>query len=180
MVFYKVDTKLLFGKYNGKTLTEIIMINPLYINWCISNIKTFHLEPDVITQLKSFNASFFLTSDEENVLVNKYEEFSFTNFEVKLDFIYEHEKFQDIPNDIYSYCEGDVVLGECTEIVNSFTNYHAQNSNYEELSKHGYFDERGNYITNEESYNYQMNDLPDYDELRDVYEGNPVNYWNND
>lgn len=41
-----------FGKYLGKSIKEIIIINPRYITWCIENINSFCVSEDILELIK--------------------------------------------------------------------------------------------------------------------------------
>ena len=55
----KLDDKLTFGKYSGKTIRELIRNKKgLYLMWCLLNVRGFRIEPleleDVIRQRYMF------------------------------------------------------------------------------------------------------------------------------
>ena len=188
MDFYSIDTKLSFGKYKDKTIREILELNPSYINWCIGNIKSFYIEPDIIKQMTTLNSQFSVSIFEEKLLFDKREEFSFARYETHLDFVYKNEEISFIPNDMYSYffdfdsySSRKAILGECTAKVQDFLNSQTEKSNYEELSKHGYFDNNGDFISNEESYYNQIDNEVDgsrgYNDNLDP-DQQSIDYWN--
>lgn len=43
-MIYNLKTKITFGRYKGKTLEEVLNINPLYIEWCMNNIDEFKFD----------------------------------------------------------------------------------------------------------------------------------------
>ncbi len=43
MKFYTLDTEFTFGKFSGKTIREVIEIQPDYINWCAINLGHFYI-----------------------------------------------------------------------------------------------------------------------------------------
>ena len=45
---YTFDTMLTFGKYKGKTIKEVVDINPGYLKWAVSNIEGFNLTPEIV------------------------------------------------------------------------------------------------------------------------------------
>ncbi|MDR2651083.1 MAG: hypothetical protein LBC68_02035 [Prevotellaceae bacterium] len=73
MKFYDIDTKFDFGKYTGKTLQEVLEIQPSYINWCIINLTHFYISEDVIDEIKSIKPDFTLSEEELQKLDNKYD-----------------------------------------------------------------------------------------------------------
>lgn len=54
------------GKYAGKTLREIIMIEPSYIDWYIINNFDFFISKSTIEEIQQINPSFYLS---ENALL---------------------------------------------------------------------------------------------------------------
>ena len=72
MKFYSIDTILTFGKYDGKSINEVLVIQPSYLDWCIINLEHFYFEDEVIGEMESTNR-FTLTSQAKDVLVEKYQ-----------------------------------------------------------------------------------------------------------
>jgi len=58
MVLGKND-KILFGKYKGKTISEIAEENPGYIVWLDENVKTISIDQKIVADCEEI-------SDEEN------------------------------------------------------------------------------------------------------------------
>jgi hypothetical protein len=74
MKFYNLDTKFNFGKYQGKTLMEILRIQDSYTNWCSINLDHFYMEDEVIIQILEIKPNFKLTEDAKHKLRIKYNE----------------------------------------------------------------------------------------------------------
>ncbi len=53
MKFYDVDAVFTFGKYEGKSLAEVYVKDPKYLNFCSENIDEFYVSPAVMKELKS-------------------------------------------------------------------------------------------------------------------------------
>ncbi len=49
MKYYYSDTIFTFGKYKGRTLDEVMQLDPEYINWCLANLDHFALGDDEFT-----------------------------------------------------------------------------------------------------------------------------------
>jgi hypothetical protein len=45
---YYSDTKLTFGKYEGKVIEEILHSDPEYIEWCMINLDHFHIDHNLV------------------------------------------------------------------------------------------------------------------------------------
>ena len=67
-MMYKLDTILPFGKYKGKTVEQVLEIDPTYIRWCLENIEAF--------EMSNWGREFALSS-AEIVDIEEYEEDSF-------------------------------------------------------------------------------------------------------
>jgi hypothetical protein len=73
MKFYELDTEFTFGKYEGKTLKDIINDDQSYIDWCINNLEHFYISNDVIEKLKLIKPDFSISEETQNHLNEKYE-----------------------------------------------------------------------------------------------------------
>lgn len=71
MKFYNPDTVFNFGKFSGKTLSEIIHLDPSYIDWCAINLEHFYITEDVINQIKSIKSDFFISESGYQILKEK-------------------------------------------------------------------------------------------------------------
>ena len=60
---YEQNSTLTFGKYKGKTIKEIFINEPTYIEWCIKNINGFVITEKTITTL-IINSDNFIFKDE--------------------------------------------------------------------------------------------------------------------
>jgi hypothetical protein len=49
MKYYYSDTIFTFGKYKGKTLDEVMQLDPDYVDWCLANLDHFALGDDEFT-----------------------------------------------------------------------------------------------------------------------------------
>lgn len=63
MKFYDLDTEFTFGKYEGKTVREILELQPNYLDWCAINLDHFYISDEVIDEIKT-NISVFKISEE--------------------------------------------------------------------------------------------------------------------
>lgn len=48
-----VNDEFQFGKYKDEEVGVIIRAEPTYIQWCLENIETFHLDPDALILLEA-------------------------------------------------------------------------------------------------------------------------------
>jgi len=72
MKFYTLDTEFTFGKYEGKTVKEIIEIQPTYIDWCAINLDHFYISDEIIEEIKVIKPDFTITEEGKQKLADKY------------------------------------------------------------------------------------------------------------
>lgn len=73
MKFYNLDTEFTFGKFEGKTVREVLDIKPSYIDWCAINLDHFFISDDVIEEIKAIIPNFSISEEGQNKLNEKYE-----------------------------------------------------------------------------------------------------------
>lgn len=71
METYEIDTVFGFGKYIGHNLRTLAPVDPGYIEWCILNIDSFHIEPETLIQLREEGVSLPLSAAALNILMEK-------------------------------------------------------------------------------------------------------------
>lgn len=74
MKFYNLDTEFTFGKYEGKTVREILEIQPAYLDWCAINLDHFYISEEVIEEIKVSYSDFKISEEGVNKLNEKYEQ----------------------------------------------------------------------------------------------------------
>ncbi|UKJ08091.1 hypothetical protein [Solitalea lacus] len=72
MKFYDLESELKFGKYEGKTLQDIVKLDPDYLNTCAIQEKDFFIAGPVINDLKGLNPQFRLTDVALATLAQKH------------------------------------------------------------------------------------------------------------
>ena len=60
---YTDCTTLDFGKYNGNSIEYVLETNPLYIKWCVENIKWFVFDEELLKEALKANCRL-------NIIVN--------------------------------------------------------------------------------------------------------------
>jgi hypothetical protein len=73
MKIYFLESILHFGKYNEKSVKQILEIDSNYLAWCIENLDHFILFPDIIIDNGEKKVSFTENAIKQNVV--KYDEF---------------------------------------------------------------------------------------------------------
>jgi len=73
MKFYDIDTEFTFGKYEGKTVREILELQPKYLDWCAINLDHFYISDEVIEEIKTIISDFKISEEGEKKLSEKYE-----------------------------------------------------------------------------------------------------------
>lgn len=68
---YKTDSAVKFGRFNGKTLSDIVDMQPDYIEWCIIHLDHFYISEDTIDNLRELNSEFTINSQMLDILKEK-------------------------------------------------------------------------------------------------------------
>lgn len=74
MKFYEFDTTFTFGKYKGKTIGEILEIEPAYLDWCAINLDHFYIPRDVTDIIDVFYSEVKISEEGMNKLNEKYKQ----------------------------------------------------------------------------------------------------------
>lgn len=74
MKFYDLDSVIAFGKFKGKTIREIIELQPNYLQWCLINLHHFYLPDHVIEEIKEVKPTFTLSKYAEKKRTEKFED----------------------------------------------------------------------------------------------------------
>jgi len=69
--FYNLETIFTFGMYEGKSVKEVIEINPTYLNWCAININPFYMTDEAIEEIRNI-ATDYISSNSREILHEKY------------------------------------------------------------------------------------------------------------
>jgi len=94
MKFYDLDTEFTFGKLRGKTLREILDLQPSYIDWCAVYLDHFYISENVIEELKTIKPDFSLKEEIQLKLNEKYT-------------IWKNEQDYNKRNDYYHFRDDD-------------------------------------------------------------------------
>lgn len=74
MKFYYLDTEFTEGKFNGKTLKQVLDIQPSYLDWCAINMDQFYVTDVVIEEIKTSIPDFEFSEKGKQMLADKYSE----------------------------------------------------------------------------------------------------------
>ena len=72
MKFYTLDSEFTFGKFSGKTLQQVIDLQPSYIDWCACNLGHFYVSEDEIEKIKEIIPGFSISSDGQQKMLERY------------------------------------------------------------------------------------------------------------
>ena len=72
MKFYDLDTEFTFGKYQGKTVRQIIDLQPSYFEWCAMNLDHFYISNEVIQEIQIIIPNFSISQEGQISLDKKY------------------------------------------------------------------------------------------------------------
>lgn len=73
MKFYNLDTEFTFGKFEGKTIRDVIELQPSYLNWCSTNLDHFYISDEILTEIQIIKPNFRLTQESINSLKQKFD-----------------------------------------------------------------------------------------------------------
>ena len=71
MKLFSLKTKFPFGKYKGKTLSDVSSVDLSYIIWCLLNVETFIINPEIYEELKCNFSEFIFTENVELTQIKK-------------------------------------------------------------------------------------------------------------
>jgi hypothetical protein len=71
MKSYTLNTVFTFGKFNGKTLKDVLETQPGYLEWCAINLNHFYLGEGVVNEIEALFPSFKLSKVAEDALQKK-------------------------------------------------------------------------------------------------------------
>ena len=90
MKFYTLDTEFTFGKYEGKTVKDVLEFQPAYLDWCAINLDHFYISDETITEIKEIKPDFTISEEGKQKLADKFS-------------IWENEQQQDDYDDYDDY-----------------------------------------------------------------------------
>ncbi len=100
MKFYNLDTQFTFGKFEGKTLKEVIKIDVSYLEWCSTNLDHFYLSDETIDLITKIQSDFRLSTTAKKVLEKKYDTWETSQYDNNRDDDYERpQNYEDWLND---------------------------------------------------------------------------------
>jgi hypothetical protein len=102
MKFYSLDTLFTFGKFEGKTLKEVVRIDSSYIEWSSLNLDHFYLSEETIDAIKTIQSDFRLSATAKEILEKKYNTWDTNQYDNSRDDDYEQpESYEDWLNNEY-------------------------------------------------------------------------------
>ena len=99
MNFYDTDTKFNFGRYKGKSLIEVFLLNPSYIDWCLREVSAFAITKESFRRL--LRGSDYKFSDEA-------EDIAFEKISNPDEFHSRNKYSYSDPNDDYEYYQTQI------------------------------------------------------------------------
>lgn len=104
MKFYDLDSVFTFGKFEGKTVREILDLDPTYIDWCSINLDHFYIDDDVIEEIQLILPAFSISEEGQSKLFEKYQDWEAAQAELD-----EQEEYNDYDYyDNYNDREADI------------------------------------------------------------------------
>ena len=88
MKFYDLNTEFTFGIYVGKTVKQVLDLQPSYLDWCAINLDHFYISSEVIQEIQIISPNFSISQEGQQHLDSKYH-------------TWENEQEQNNDNDSY-------------------------------------------------------------------------------
>lgn len=94
--FESIENRFNFGKYNGLSLSDVMEINPSYLEWCLSKCDGVHIliEDNVISQLRKAFPEYPITD-------------SFIELCEQRQYDFDSEIEEEVENDFRNYIENN-------------------------------------------------------------------------
>ncbi len=73
-IHHSVTQILNFGKFEGKTIKEIIELQPSYIDWCTINLNHFFITNNLIKEIREIIPNFALSAKAIEINDEKWED----------------------------------------------------------------------------------------------------------
>jgi hypothetical protein len=73
MKFYNLDTEFTFGKFEGKTVKDILNLDPNYLEWCAVHLDQLCMTDEVIEQIRAIMPGFALSEEAKQSLKDKFD-----------------------------------------------------------------------------------------------------------
>jgi hypothetical protein len=107
MKFYSLDTEFTFGKFQGKTMTDILNEDLSYLDWCLINLDHFCISSETLDSIRRIKPNFSLSETAENKRLEKIQ-----TWESEQKTEDEYYDFED--NDDYHqhYSQEDLEMGD--------------------------------------------------------------------
>ena len=71
MKSYNLETEFSFGKFEGKTVKEVLDLQISYLEWCLLNLDHFYVSDEVIAEIKLLKPSFEISESTVKVRDSK-------------------------------------------------------------------------------------------------------------
>lgn len=83
LILYNSKSVLNFGKHKGKTILEVLTIEPAYINWCLKEIYSFVLSETALEEFKKLNTGFDFSEEIIKSNNEQIEEYHHQQYEIQ-------------------------------------------------------------------------------------------------
>ncbi len=102
MKVYELETTFGFGKYEGKTVRQILDLQPSYLNWCAITLDHFYISNEVIEEIILIKPNFSMSDIAKNKLDEKHKDFINSIKDKDNDFIYSRTSSREMQEDTYN------------------------------------------------------------------------------
>ena len=81
MKYYTLDTVISFGKYKGISLSQILLVQTSYVNWCLENLDHFYISMKDQVAIKVLHNEFELNIDKMIFEAEDYDDYEQDSYE---------------------------------------------------------------------------------------------------
>jgi hypothetical protein len=75
MKYYNLETIFTFGKFNGLSLSQVLSIQPTYVNWCLEKLDHFYMAEEDQLIINSICPEFTITEQKMYIEINDHDDF---------------------------------------------------------------------------------------------------------
>jgi hypothetical protein len=93
MIIYNLSTVFAFSKYKGKTLKDVLEIDPGYIDYCIINIEDFFIDDITYLRIKFTPPNYKFSKNAEEILKKKRNKIKYNNGKINRTYFDEDDNY---------------------------------------------------------------------------------------
>jgi hypothetical protein len=76
MKYYDLDSVFSFGKFKGLSLSQVLLVQTSYVNWCLENLDHFYISMEDQVAIKALHNEFVLNEDKMGLEAEDYDDYN--------------------------------------------------------------------------------------------------------